>query len=241
MLPELTFSQARPPARKFFECGIHSGWSVTCVSPTDFFAKVRRTRCPPSRVKKRPYDALSQAKFSFRHRGHRTGVHTGANSTPLEGGPWRTPFGLSHVSSKFLCFPRDLSLAGQRCGRRAVSERVGTCRPSVSTRYGWCSSSVPLPCSASCDDASQKRKSKSTIAVQYNILNEHIWQRAHMARLRRPYQTPLTCLHVACAQVLGHDTGSRRSVALRCAWREGRRHRRRAAPCIPALGSVVPS
>jgi hypothetical protein len=25
--------------------------------------------------------AISQAKFSFRHRGHRTGVHTGANFT----------------------------------------------------------------------------------------------------------------------------------------------------------------
>ena len=122
---------------------------------------------------------------------------------------------------------------------RNVSERVVPACPQGTG--GCCSSSVPLPCSASCDDASQKRKSKSTIAVQYNILNEHIWQRAHMARLRRPYQTPLTCLHVACAQVLGHDTGSRRSVALRCAWREGRRHRRRAAPCIPALGSVVPS
>ena len=29
----------------------------------------------------------SQAKFSFRHRGHRTGVHTGANSTPLTRAP----------------------------------------------------------------------------------------------------------------------------------------------------------
>ena len=37
----------------------------------------------------------SQAKFSFRHRGHRTGVHTGANSTPLEG-PW-TPSETRHT------------------------------------------------------------------------------------------------------------------------------------------------
>ena len=39
----------------------------------------------------------SQAKFSFRHRGHRTGVHTGANSTPLEG-PW-TPLQQLHSST----------------------------------------------------------------------------------------------------------------------------------------------
>ena len=36
------------------------------------------------------FQSLPFAKFSFRHRGHRTGVHTDANSTPLEG-PW-TPF-----------------------------------------------------------------------------------------------------------------------------------------------------
>ena len=28
---------------------------------------------------------ISQAKFSFRHRGHRTGVHTGANSNTARG------------------------------------------------------------------------------------------------------------------------------------------------------------
>ena len=40
----------------------------------------------------------TQAKFSFRHRrGHRTGIHTGANSTPLEG-PWtplQQPYSIS--------------------------------------------------------------------------------------------------------------------------------------------------
>ena len=44
-----------------------------------------------------PLCLVSLAKFSFRHRGHRTGVHTGANSTPLEG-PWtplQPPYSIS--------------------------------------------------------------------------------------------------------------------------------------------------
>ena len=42
-------------------------------------------------------DRRSQAKFSFRQRGHRTGLHTGANSTPLEGPrtPSQQPYSIS--------------------------------------------------------------------------------------------------------------------------------------------------
>ena len=50
-------------------------------------------RCGLVRCRERALN--SQAKFSFRHRGHRTGVHTGANSTPLEG-PW-TPSETRHT------------------------------------------------------------------------------------------------------------------------------------------------
>ena len=44
------------------------------------------------------WNKVSQAKFSFRHRGHRTGVHTSANSTPLEG-PW-TPLQQPYTISR---------------------------------------------------------------------------------------------------------------------------------------------
>ena len=54
------------------------------------------------------FSLMSQAKFSFRHRVHRTGVHTGANSTPLEGGPW-TPFTTPYSTRRraYMYIPRS--------------------------------------------------------------------------------------------------------------------------------------
>ena len=60
----------------------------TCVATTQI--TVHGSIKPPTPSLLHIQYLSSRAKFSFRHRGHRTGVHTGANSTPLEG-PW-TPF-----------------------------------------------------------------------------------------------------------------------------------------------------
>ena len=145
MLPELTFSQARPPARKFFVAGIHSGWSVTCVSPTDFFAKVRRTRCPPSarlaskKDPRRPFTGkvfISTPRTPDR-RTHRCKFNT-ARGRPLD--PLRP----------FTRFVENPLLSTRPLSRRAALRekgRIGTCRSVSSQRVHKVRvAAAPRPC-----------------------------------------------------------------------------------------------
>ena len=145
MLPELTFSQARPPARKFFVAGIHSGWSVTCVSPTDFFAKVRRTRCPPSRVKKRPSTPFHRQSFHFDTEDTGpayTQVQIQHRSRAAPGGP---PSAFHTFRRKSFAFQSTRPLSR----RAALREkgRIGTCRSVSSQRVHKVRvAAAPRPC-----------------------------------------------------------------------------------------------